>query len=103
MSDQIDAFRAMNEHRRDEGAERREQAMIDYPLAAGIAALHKLELRQLSATHYHLAGPNWLLNVYPGNCRIAVCNGTPPRFRVPGPWTLGDVVNAAIDAPGGKA
>jgi hypothetical protein len=105
MSDQIDAYRAMNEHRRDEGAERREQAAADYWQAAESAAAVGLRLCQVSEAHYQLSSPGWLINVYPGNCRLFrdPGRGRAPFLRVSSPWTLGDVVAAAIDAMGGKA
>lgn len=101
MSDQIDTYRAMNEHRQDEGRERRKVAAGDYPNARQHAEQAGLSLRQISDTHYQLGAIGWTLNIYPGNCRIAKCNGTAPRFCVAGPWTLIDVVAAAIEAAKG--
>ena len=101
MSDQIDTYRAMNEHRQNEGRELREAAAGDYLNARQHAEQAGLSLRQISETHYQLGAIGWTLNVYPGNCRIAKCNGRAPQLRVSGPWSLIDVVAAAIEAAKG--
>lgn len=103
MSDQIETYRALNEHRADEGGARRANALLDYPNARQRAEQAGLSLRQISETHYQPGAIGWTVNVYPGNCRIAKCTGTAPRFRVTGPWTLIDVVAAAIEATKGDS
>lgn len=83
--------------------ERRESATGDFREASTLAAQNGLTLTRKSETHYQLTSKSgWLMNVYPGNCRLYHDRNRPaaPYLRVPSPWTLADIVRAAIKAEG---
>ena len=76
-------------------------AAAAFAVAADMAHSNGLKLVQKNETHYQLRGNRWLLNLYPGNQRIYADRqqaNTPPWLNVPDPWTLTDVVRAAIGA-----
>ena len=82
--------------------QRVEQAASDYPTVRRLAANHGFTLRQCHREHYRLefkgkGHPDYMAwNLYPGKCRIWVVPGTACFLAVPTPWTLSDVVEAAI-------
>ncbi len=60
-----------------------------------------MQLSRKSFHHYSLAHTSgWLINIYPGNCRLYADPNKPahPFLKVPSPWTIPQVVNAAIVA-----
>lgn len=64
------------------------------------ASEHGLKLKRCTNTHYQLTDGNWLLNLYPGNCRIyhdRNRGSIGPFLNFVGiKWTLAEVVNRAI-------
>lgn len=90
-----------------ERADRRSEAGNEFDLAEQFAAANGLKLLQRSEQHYQLIGPDWLLDVYPGNLRLYRPRpGTrhpkrAPYLRVPIDWDLVDVVRAAIEVNDG--
>ena len=87
-----------------QGEFRRAQAKLDFAQASTLAAQNGLRFSRLSETQYHLKGkfPDgrpWLMNVYPGNCRIYHDpNKRGPFIDISFGWGLLDVVEAAIKA-----
>lgn len=77
---------------------RRAQAFCDYPEVAKDALAAGLLLTCRSESHYQLMPPDkaWILNLYPGNCRLYSDKNT--RIKAPylnfagHKWSLRDVV-----------
>lgn len=90
------------EQRQDAGRKRRANAAAEFEEAAIGAEQFSMTLRKCSDTTYQLRHntAGWLVNIYPGKCRIYTDPNKPkaPYLNVPTPWTLGDVVDAAIAA-----
>lgn len=93
------AERAQKQKRRERNRGHAGKVFID---ASTRASQRGLQLLRRSDQHYQLIGPDWLLDVYPGNHRLY--RPTPgrryptkaPFLKVPyGAWTLMDVVEAA--------
>jgi len=80
----------------------RRVAEQDYPAARALAEQNGLRLIRYRSTHFALVakGPTpWRLEVYPGNQRLYPPHGSKaatPHLKLPSPWSLIDVVNAAI-------
>jgi hypothetical protein len=90
-------------------AQNREAAGEQFHEAERIAKAHGLLLTRHTGTHYSLTKRNdfreivWRLNIYPGNRRLwwDRNHGKPPfylPFNLGQPWTLLDVVRAAVEA-----
>jgi len=76
-----------------------------YAKARGVAALHGLKLIRHMDAYYSLINPTagWRKELYPGNQRIWWQMGPiGPFLLLPEPWTLLDVVEAAIAADARK-
>jgi len=93
----IEAFRVMDARRKKVGGVRRNVAKRMFDRAAAIAKLKGLVLLRRSHVHYQLTNGEWLINVYPGKCRILADRNRAkgPYLNVKPNWTLLDVVNAA--------
>ena len=85
-------------------AERRQTAATQFGQAKTTALQHGMFLRRNTEAHYTLAAGAagnyvWLWDLYPGKCRIKKSRHHPATPFLPGlalPWTLLDVVQAAI-------
>lgn len=78
--------------------ENRSIAEDEFAPAQKLAELNSLHLRQCSTTQYQLTHhtKKWLLNIYPGNCRLYHDTNRPGDYlEVKSPWDLMDVVVAA--------
>ena len=104
MSDEMWAgLQALRTKRMERAQARRIQAAEDFGEAQQLAAAHGLFLVERSGAHYQLSTEplGWLLNIYPGNCRIYA---DPNRAKAPwlklayGEWTLRAIVEAAVNA-----
>lgn len=117
MTDQIEAFQAMNEARQERNTKRRSVAGASFQDAAELATKHDMILLRRSNVHYSLYGPatrnggngkprykdRWLLDLYPGNQRIfRPTNRKPaaPFIQVAPNWHLIDVVKAVVEGAG---
>ena len=90
-----------SEARQQRKAARRQQAGSDFAVASTLAAQHGLAFVRKTDAHYHLYPHNrqWLLNVYPGNCRLyndPNKQTQPPYLGIPTPWTLTEVVQVMV-------
>lgn len=99
MSDWLEYQRSSKQARKAEKRARRAVSEKQFPDALRIAEECGLTLRGISPVHYQLIGPgegNWILNIYPGNLRLADDRLRPPapRLELPDQWTLIDVVHA---------
>lgn len=95
---------------REQKAHRRAQAEEQLQDADELAQQHGMTVKRNSDSHYRLVGPpavdgrRWYLDLHPGNCQQHPPPGRrpkPPKLDLPLPWTLLDVVGAAILAVGG--
>ena len=100
-------YEAMSALRQEQAKETRLQGRLnraaateDFATANDLAVRHGLRLSRLSDTHYQLTDGSWLINVYPGNCRLFADKkkARAPFLDVPKPWVLDEVVNAAVRA-----
>lgn len=98
MSDMGDVFKALKQHRRQHGFNRRLQAGLDFQQASSAAAQFNMRLIQHTETHYSLRHTKgWIINLYPGNQRIFRDQNNKvhsPYLKLPNDWTLLDVVEA---------
>ena len=87
-------------HRKAIGSARREIAADDFLDADNLARKHRMRLLCRSESHYQLTDGDWLLNLYPGNCRIFTDknHGGPYLDFAGARWTLVQVVERAIAA-----
>lgn len=99
MSEIGDTFKALRQDRQGRGLERRSLASSDFEEAEKLARSLGFNLLRRSDTHYQIEPVSraWLINLYPGNGRIMRDRGRGPApfLRVPAPWSLLDVVEAA--------
>lgn len=95
---------------REQKAHRRAQAEEQLQDADELAQQHGMTVKRNSDSHYRLVGPpavdgrRWYLDLHPGNCQQHPPPGRrpkPPKLDLLLPWTLLDVVGAAILAVGG--
>jgi len=105
MSDIVDGFRAMKEMRQKDGQRNRSVNTRAFHDARNLAAKNGMVLRLHTSAHYSLRAGDAHWNLYPGNQRIYVDKAhrkTTPFLNVPGrhPWTLLDIVKAAIAQKG---
>jgi hypothetical protein len=88
------------ETRKQDKAGRRGAAGTDFGAAQRLAARHGLILKRRSESHYQLCRKSrqWLLNIYPGNCRLYYDRNKqkPPFLTIDSPWTLLGVVEAMV-------
>lgn len=102
MTDTTDAFKAIKQHRQEEGRERTEQAARDYPSARRRALDLGLMLWRCSDIHFTLRNKQgagaWVINLYPSNQRIYTRSKKAPKLIVLRPWRLIDAVEAAAKA-----
>ena len=75
-----------------------------YTKARDIAARYGLELTRITDRHYKLKHPaGWIKCLYPSSQQVwAPPSDKGPFLLLPEPWTLLDVVNAAIAADARK-
>lgn len=90
-----------NKRVQKERAERRELADAQFKKAKRVAASVGMSLTRGDETHYQLRCPvgdaHWLVNIYPGNCRVYANKKRrprPPFVQVSYPWSLLEVVEA---------
>lgn len=104
MSDIVEGFRAMDEYRKREGRSNRAVNTRAFHDARNLASSNGMILRLHTSAHYSLRTHEAAWNLYPGNQRIYVDKAhrkTTPFLHVPAtPWTLLDVVKAAIAQKG---
>ena len=108
MSELGDDFRTMREARQPRKDAQRYMAGEDFNGVVRYAADANLVLRacdmvdqQERVAHYQLVShdPDWLLNIYPGNCRLYWDpKHRGPFLKVNSPWCLRTIVAAAIRA-----
>ncbi len=106
MSDDDDSigsyFGDIREVRQQEGRTRREIALAEFEVSRAALFAERVTLRMHDETHYSMHHPDgWLLNVYPGNCRIFADRNKAraPYLKLAGKkWGLPDVVAAVISA-----
>lgn len=103
MSEMGDTFKALHEEHQKRKETRAFLAQTTYGEVRILAREHGLELRECKGTlHYQLAavcdgGVDWLLNLYPSTQRMYMDpHHRRPSLKLPHPWTLLDVVRAAI-------
>lgn len=100
--DRADEYELLGQKRQAEAKQRRQRAAEEFPDLVELAAQHGLTLVKRSESHYQLlpVGARWLLNIYPGNCRLYHDPNIErsPFLHLPTPWTLRDVLEAAIKA-----
>lgn len=79
---------------------RRRRAIEDFDEASRLAREAGLQFVCCDDHLYHLgvSDGGWLINVYPGNCRLYADPNRPraPYLQVETPWTLLDVVRSAV-------
>ena len=101
MSDIADYFRDVKRDRQRRGDQNRTRASADAITAATLAEDSGMTLTAHTAAHYQLRRGDAMWNLYPGNQRIyvdAAHRKKTPFLRLPrSPWTLLDVVRAAVD------
>ena len=83
--------------------QRRTQAKRDFREASTLAAQNGLRFSHINDVQYQLRGKtfgvSWLINVYPGNCRLYHDpQKTAPFLEISSEWGLLDVVQSAITA-----
>jgi hypothetical protein len=102
MGDYADYMVEQEIERRVGGAERREQAAVSFPAIQEFAALCGVTVTKRTDAHYQIRKGNVLLNVYPGNRRIARDKRHGSVYLdLPDDWTLEDAVKAFIEATEG--
>ncbi len=85
---------------------RRGSASDSWHGVARLAEVNGLRLVRYTESHYQLIAPKkaWILNIYPGNCRLHADRNTPlkpPFVDFAGrKWTLFDVVAEVIISQG---
>ena len=102
-ADEIDDWDARREQAREHKADRRLAAGRDFQVARTMADSAGLILFHKTDTHFQLttkATGGWLLNLYPGNCRVYGDRNRPkgPFLNLAGvKWTLVEVVRRACE------
>lgn len=90
-------------HREDAArrAGNRERNLFAVEAAMEEAAAGGLRLEMHTDVHFSLIATDWRLEVYPGNQRLyrPAKHGRAPFFDLPDPWTVLDVVRAALNTP----
>lgn len=90
------------EQNMEKRASRRASAFDSWQEVARLAEANGLRLIRQTGVHYQLCPPKkaWILNIYPGNCRLYSDKNTPrkaPFLNFAGrKWTLHEVVEEAI-------
>lgn len=104
MSEVVDGFRAEKEFRRQAGRRNRSVSTRAFHKARDLAAKNGMVLRRHTEAHYSLRTHDAAWNLYPGNQRIYVDKAhrkTTPFLHVDAhPWSLLDVVKAAVEQKG---
>lgn len=100
MSEVVDGFRAQKEFRQQAGRRNRSVSQKRFQDARNLAAKNGMVLRRHTEAHYSLRTHDAAWNLYPGNQRVYVDKAhrkTTPFLHVRAhPWTLLDVVKAAV-------
>lgn len=84
--------------------QKRTQALRDFAQASTLAAQHHLRFSRTNDVQYQLkgkwlCGTPWLINVYPGNCRLYHDpQKIAPFLKVSSDWGLLNVIQSAIKA-----
>lgn len=107
-SEDYEIFKILKKESQQEGQTNREQGKLDFKEASTLAAKNGLRFAKCDrdGIRYRLEKPGiWIKDIFPGNKRIYCPN---PRKKGPflglsfeEPWTLLDVVRAAIEAEKG--
>lgn len=97
MTEIID-YEAHKQQKKRTGKERRERSESQFDLAQTVASQHGMTLERHTDVHYTLWGPDrtWQKHIYPGNQRLYAPDRNGPFLSVKNPWTLLDVVKAAV-------
>lgn len=100
-SEMGEMFREMREHKKKMGYKQRMHASYEFEGAKAYAEHHGFKLVMHTESHYQLIAPGrWLLNIYPGNCRLyddRNQNERAPYIHIKAPWTLQQVVESAVE------
>jgi hypothetical protein len=99
-----EVFSIIKKEQQQAGCLNRQRAIRDFKEASILAARNGLRLSKCNGgMRYRLEKSSvWMKDIYPGNGRIYCPNQQKkgPYFRIPGEWSLIDVVRAAIQAEG---
>lgn len=104
MSDTTEGLRGLNDYHAHLRRLNRDAATEVYTECQSLLEGTALRLVMHTSAHYSLRhSSGWIINVHPGNRRIANSKEKPgPYLELPIDWTLLDVAKQALSAADGK-